>query len=105
MALAAVTTGALVVVHAPATAQSAEEFFKKKNQLQMIVSSAAGGGYDSYFLLDGAPVQPTLIQWTRVADTSLQAQGGAVLFLSNRSAFIEVAGDRFSYTVPAPWTP
>ena len=64
-----------------------------------------GRGYDSYFLLDGAPIQPTLIQWTRVADTGLQAQGAAVLFLSNRSAFIEVAADHFNYTVPAPWTP
>jgi hypothetical protein len=68
-------------------------------------AAVPGSGYDSYFLLDGAPVQPALVQWTRVADTSLQPQGDAILLLSHRSAFIEVAGNLFSYTVPAPWTP
>lgn len=62
-------------------------------------------GYTSYFLLDGAPVQPGLIQWSRVGDVNFLPQGEALLFLGNRSVFVEVAADRHSYLTPSPWTP
>ena len=62
-------------------------------------------GYASYFLLDGAPVQPSLVQWTRTGDVTLQPQGDALLFPGNRSAFVEVSADRFLYLIPCPWTP
>jgi hypothetical protein len=81
--------------------------FKQADRFLIWNGDAAvpAAGYSSYFLLDGAPVQPALVQWTRTGDVSLQPQGDAMLFLGNRSVFIEVAADRFDYLTPSPWTP
>jgi hypothetical protein len=81
--------------------------FKQADRFLIWNGDAAvpAAGYNSYFLLNGAPVQPALIQWTRTGDVSLQPQGDAMLFLGNRSVFIEVAADRFDYLTPSPWTP
>ncbi len=81
--------------------------FKKAEQFFIWKGDASDGasGYDTWFLLNGAPVQPSLIQWTKTGDAGLAPAGSQILFLGDRSTFIDVNADLESYSIPVPWTP
>ena len=62
-------------------------------------------GYDSYYLLNGAPIQPSLLRWIKVGDASAAVRDSEVLLLRNRSAFVRSKNGIPAYKVPSPWNP
>lgn len=62
-------------------------------------------GYDSYFLLNGAPVQPSLVRWAKVGDVSLAPRDAEIRFLGNRSVFVRSKDGLPEYRVPSHWNP
>jgi hypothetical protein len=62
-------------------------------------------GYSTYFLLNGAPVQPSLIRWVKVGDVSLLARDAEILFEGNRAVFVRSKDGSPGYSVPSPWSP
>lgn len=62
-------------------------------------------GYHTYYLFDGAPVQPSLVRWVRMGDPSLLARDSEILLLGNRSVFVRAKNELPAYTIPTPWTP
>ena len=62
-------------------------------------------GYDTYFLLNGAPVQPSVIRWVKVADTTIAPRDAEILLLGNRSVFLRAKNPVPGYRIPSPWLP
>jgi large repetitive protein len=62
-------------------------------------------GYSTYFLLDGAPVQPALIRWVKVGDASILPRDAEILLLGNRGVFVRAKNEIPVYTIPSPWEP
>ena len=62
-------------------------------------------GYDSYYLLNGAPIQPSLLRWVKVGDASAAVRDSETLLLRNRSAFVRSKNGVSAYKVPSPWVP
>lgn len=81
--------------------------FKKADRFYVWKGDAVAlnHGYDGYFLLNGAPVQPALIQWTRTGDATIQSHNATILFQGDRAVFMDLANDLFTYQIPTPWTP
>jgi hypothetical protein len=81
--------------------------FKKADRFYIWKGDAvtAASGYDGYFLLNGAPVQPALIQWTKTGDVTIQSHNADLLFLGDRAVFMDLANPVSSYVMPTPWTP
>jgi hypothetical protein len=67
--------------------------------------AADGVGYSTYYLLDGAPVQPALRRWVKVGDATIAPRDAEVLFAAHRAVFIRTKNGINGYSVPAPWTP
>ncbi len=80
---------------------------KKADQIFIWRGDALTGqsGYDTYFLLDGAPVQPALQRWAKVGDASAQARDSAELFKRDNSAFIKLNGAIPAHRTSLPWQP
>lgn len=68
-------------------------------------ATIGAGGYNTYFLLNGAPVQPSLVRWVKTGDSSLLARDSTLLLLGNRSVFLRAKNPLPGYTVPSPWAP
>lgn len=66
---------------------------------------ASQTGYDTYFLLNGAPTQPSLRRWAKVGDPTLQAQDSTQLFKRDNAAFIKLTAPLPAHKVNAPWQP
>jgi hypothetical protein len=81
--------------------------FKKADRVMIWQqdTNPAGGGYDTYFLLDGSPVQPALVRWVKVGDAQIQVRDAETLFPGDRAAFYQVMADLPGDIDPAPWTP
>ncbi|WP_341405633.1 SdrD B-like domain-containing protein [Luteolibacter soli] len=81
--------------------------FKKADRFYVWKGDAvtAATGYDGYFLLNGAPVQPSTIQWTKTGDTTIQPHNVDLLFQGDRAVFMDLANPIFTYEMPTPWTP
>jgi uncharacterized repeat protein (TIGR01451 family) len=81
--------------------------FKKADRVMIWQqdTNPAGGGYDTYFLLDGAPVQPALVRWVKVGDAQIQVRDTTTLFPGDRAAFYQMMGVLPGDIDPAPWTP
>jgi hypothetical protein len=81
--------------------------FKKADRFYVWKGDAvtAATGYDGYFLLNGAPVQPALIQWTKTGDVTIQSHNADLLFQGDRAVFMDLANPVFTYEMPTPWTP
>jgi protocatechuate 3,4-dioxygenase beta subunit len=62
-------------------------------------------GYDTYYLLSGAPIQPSLLRWVKVGDASAAVRDAETLLLRNRSAFVRSKNGVSAYKVPSPWNP
>jgi hypothetical protein len=63
------------------------------------------GIYDTYYLLNGAPVNPALVRWIKVGDASALPRDGELLMLENRAVFTRAAANNPGYGYLAPWTP
>ena len=68
-------------------------------------ANATANGYDTYYLVNGAPVNPSFQRWVRVGDASLTARGSETLLLGNRSVFVRSKDGLSAHTTPAPWSP
>ena len=68
-------------------------------------ANATASGYGTYFLLNGAPVFPGLLNWAKVGDNTAASRDAEVLLLENRAVFVRSKNGLESYTSPAPWTP
>jgi len=68
-------------------------------------STSGASGYDTYYLLDGSPNQPSMLRWVKVGDTSIQARDAETLFLGDHSVFLKSKTSLPAYTIPLPWTP
>ncbi len=68
-------------------------------------ADAAAAGYGTYFLLNGAPVFPGLLNWAKVGDNTAASRDNEVILLENRAVFIRSKDGLDSYVSPAPWTP
>ena len=68
-------------------------------------ANATANGYDTYYLVNGAPVNPSFQRWVRVGDASLTARGNETLLLGNRSVFVRSKDGLPAHTTPAPWSP
>jgi large repetitive protein len=68
-------------------------------------ATIGAGGYNTYFLLNSAPIQPSLIRWVKTGDSTLLASDSAMLLLGNRSVFLRAKNPLPNYTVPNPWNP
>ncbi len=68
-------------------------------------STNGATGYDSYYLLNGAPTQSSILRWVKVGDTSILARDAETLLLGNRSAFLRSKTGLPGYTTPLPWSP
>jgi hypothetical protein len=81
--------------------------FKKADRFYLWKGDAVAlsHGYEGYFLLNGAPVQPALIQWTRTGDATIQSHNSSLLFQGDRAVFMDLADDIPAYRIPSPWTP
>ena len=62
-------------------------------------------GYATYFLLNGAPMQPAIIRWVKVGDASILPRDAEILLLGNRAVFVRSKDGLPQYTVPSPWKP
>jgi uncharacterized repeat protein (TIGR01451 family) len=62
-------------------------------------------GYHTYYLLDGAPVHPSLRRWVKVGDSMALQRDAETLLPGNRSAFVRTQNEIPDYTSPRPWTP
>ena len=62
------------------------------------------GTYDTYYLLDGAPVNPSLVRWVRVGDSNAVSRGNELLFLEDRAVFTRNAAPIPLYLSPNPWS-
>ena len=82
--------------------KTADSFFVWKGDANPGINT-----YDTYYLLDGAPSHPLVVNWAKVGDASLSSRDAEVLLLSDRSVFIRVKNPLGlpSYTMPSPWTP
>jgi uncharacterized repeat protein (TIGR01451 family) len=68
-------------------------------------ASPGANSYDSFFLLNGAPTQPSWIKWVKVGDKNLTSQDAVKFFLGDRAAFLRVKYDLHTYRIPTPWSP
>ena len=80
--------------------KTADSFFVWKGD-----AVAGSSGYDHYFLIDGAPLQPSLVRWAKVGDATATARDSEVLLLDNRAVIIRSKDGLDGYTMPAPWSP
>jgi uncharacterized repeat protein (TIGR01451 family) len=79
--------------------KSADSFFIWKGD-----ATPGLGTYDTYYLLDGAPVNPSLIRWVRVGDSSATSRGNELLLLEDRAVFTRNAAPIPFYLSPNPWS-
>ncbi len=81
--------------------------FKKADEIFIWRGDLTQGasGYDTYFLLDGAPVQPALRRWAKVGDATLAPRDSSLLFTGNHSAFIKLNAALPSHRITRPWQP
>ncbi|BCU77641.1 SdrD B-like domain-containing protein [Luteolibacter sp. LG18] len=79
--------------------------YKKADQFFLWRGDALTGqtGYDTYFLLDGAPVQPALRRWAKVGDAAVTPRDTTTLFKRDNSAFLKLNGPLPSHKVALPW--
>lgn len=68
-------------------------------------NAIGAAGYGTYFLLNGAPVQPSIIRWVKIGDTAIAPRDSEVLLRGNRSVFIRAKNPLMEYMIPSPWTP
>jgi large repetitive protein len=68
-------------------------------------ANAASSGYSTYFLLNGAPVFPGLLNWAKVGDNTAASRDAEVILLGNRAVFARSKNGLDSYVSPSPWTP
>lgn len=68
-------------------------------------STVGATGYVTYYLLNGAPVSPSLIRWVKVGDAAATSRGNEALLLGNRAVFLRAAAGLPGYGYPSPWTP
>jgi hypothetical protein len=68
-------------------------------------ANAAASGYATYFLLNGAPVFPGLLNWAKVGDNTAASRDAEILLLENRAVFVRSKNGLNSYTSPSPWVP
>ncbi len=61
--------------------------------------------YDTYWLLDGAPVSPSLRRWVKAGDASAAARDHEILLPGNRAAFTSSASGLPDYGYSSPWNP
>jgi len=80
--------------------KTADSFFVWKAD-----TTVGATGYDTYFLLNGAPVQPSVIRWVKVADTTIAPRDAEILLLGNRSVFLRAKNPVPGYRIPSPWLP
>ena len=62
-------------------------------------------GFDTYYLLNGAPVRPDVVRWVKVGDAQIAPRDGELLLLGNRSAFVRSKNGIDGHTHPSPWAP
>jgi hypothetical protein len=67
-------------------------------------NTIGAGGYSTYFLLNGAPVQPSIIRWVKIGDTAIVPRDSEILLRGNRSVFIRAKNPLPDYAIPSPWT-
>jgi hypothetical protein len=81
--------------------------FKKADRVMIWQqdTNPLAGGYDTFFLLDGSPVQPALVRWVKVGDVTIQVRDSTTLFPGDRAAFYQMMGALPGDIDPAPWTP
>ena len=62
-------------------------------------------GYDTYYLLDGSPLQSAIKRWVKIGDAFITPRDGSALFLTDRSVFLDLNQNLPGNRVMAPWTP
>jgi hypothetical protein len=62
-------------------------------------------GYDTYFLLDGAPKNASLLRWVKYGVSPSVIYDSNTLLLRNRAVQVRSKNGLNGHTQPSPWTP
>lgn len=62
-------------------------------------------GYTTYYLANGAPVNPSFVHWLKVGDSTAAFREAELLLKRDRAVFVRSKTGVNTYRMPAPWTP